>query len=66
MVLMMASYRFESMLCRILKKESEGQDPELCRRAAQGVRVAIYELDAIIGRAMAYDIVPMLPMNLYD
>ncbi|KAM0256120.1 hypothetical protein ACHAQJ_005207 [Trichoderma viride] len=63
MVLMMASYRFESMLCRILKKESEGRDPDLSRRAAQGVRVAIYELDAVIGRAMAYDVVQMLPMT---
>lgn len=65
MVLMTSSYRYESMLCRNLKKESEGRDPELLQRAAHGVRVAIYELDAIIGRAMAYDMLQMLPMALY-
>ncbi|RFU76657.1 hypothetical protein TARUN_5597 [Trichoderma arundinaceum] len=62
MVLMMSSYRFESMLFRILKKESGGRDAEISRRAGLGVRVAIYELDAIIGRAMAYDMLQMLPM----
>ncbi|UKZ51149.1 hypothetical protein TrVGV298_004905 [Trichoderma virens] len=62
MVLMTSSYRYESMLCRILKKKSEGRHPELQQRSAQGVRAAVYELDAIIGRAMAYDMLQMLPM----
>ncbi|KAK0765750.1 hypothetical protein N5P37_001688, partial [Trichoderma harzianum] len=63
MVLMTSSYRYESMLCRILRKESEGRDLELQKKSAQAVRAAIYELDAIIGRAMAYDMLSMLPMS---
>lgn len=65
MVLMTSSYRYESMLCRILRKESEGRDLELQKKSAQAVRAAIYELDAIIGRAMAYDMLSMLPMSWY-
>ncbi|KAL7904708.1 hypothetical protein GGI35DRAFT_192606 [Trichoderma velutinum] len=63
MVLMTSSYRYESMLCRILRKEAEGRDLELQRKSAQAVRTAIYELDTIIGRAMAYDMLSMLPMS---
>ncbi|PKK45679.1 hypothetical protein CI102_9214 [Trichoderma harzianum] len=63
MVLMTSSYRYESMLCRILRKESEGRDLELQKKSAQAVRAAIYELDAIIGQAMAYDMLSMLPMS---
>ncbi|KAL7943348.1 hypothetical protein V8C42DRAFT_346802 [Trichoderma barbatum] len=66
MVLMTSSYRYESMLYRMLKKNSEGHgDMELQQRAAQGVRAAVYELDVFIGRAMAYDMLQMLPMALY-
>ncbi|KAL6691655.1 hypothetical protein J3F84DRAFT_160019 [Trichoderma pleuroticola] len=63
MVLMTSSYRYESMLCRILRKQSEGRDLELQKKSAMAVRAAIYELDAIIGRAMAYDMLSMLPIS---
>ncbi|KAL7930298.1 hypothetical protein V8C35DRAFT_313507 [Trichoderma chlorosporum] len=63
MVLMNLSYRYESMLCRDLKIKAEGRDPELHQRAAQAVRAAVYELDALLGRAMAYDMLQMLPMS---
>lgn len=38
---------------------------ELQKKSAMAVRAAIYELDAIIGRAMAYDMLSMLPMSWY-
>ncbi|KAL7911545.1 hypothetical protein GGI35DRAFT_443036 [Trichoderma velutinum] len=61
-VLIATSYRFQCMLFRWLRKHWEVKDSLLSENANECLKLAMYELDAIIGRALAYDMLRNLPV----
>lgn len=65
MVLIATSYRFQCMLFRWLRKHWEANDSLLSENANSCLKLAMYELDAMIGRALAYDMLRNLPIALY-
>ncbi|KAK0761551.1 hypothetical protein N5P37_006504 [Trichoderma harzianum] len=61
-VLIATSYRFQCMLFRWLRKHWEVKDSLLSENANSCLKLAMYELDAMIGRALAYDMLRNLPI----
>ncbi|KAL6694219.1 hypothetical protein J3F84DRAFT_378899 [Trichoderma pleuroticola] len=61
-VLIATSYRFQCMLFRWLRKHWEAKNSLLSENANRCLRLAMYELDAMIGRALAYDMLRNLPI----
>ncbi|EHK25589.1 uncharacterized protein TRIVIDRAFT_229678 [Trichoderma virens Gv29-8] len=61
-VLIATSYRFQCMLFRWLRKHWEGKDSLLSENANNCLKLAMYELDAIIGRALVHDMLRNLPV----
>jgi hypothetical protein len=66
MVLMATSYRFECIFYRILCKRYQTADRISSQYLSteQRLHAAMFELDAIIGRVMAYDMLPLLNLPL--
>lgn len=53
------------MIFRWLRKHWEAEHPLLSENANSCLKLAMYELDAMIGRALAYDMLRNLPIALY-
>ncbi|KAL6818121.1 hypothetical protein GGI42DRAFT_309385 [Trichoderma sp. SZMC 28013] len=61
-VLIATSYRFQCMLFRWLRKHWEVKDSSLSENANSCLKLVMYELDAMIGRALAYNMLRNLPI----
>lgn len=62
--LKVASYRFESAICRMIRRQAHSPGTSRVDWATQRLRSAIFELDAIAGRMLANDMIQKLPISL--
>lgn len=60
-----SSYRFESIICRLIRRRWQSRNVERCEWAKQRLRSAIFELDAIAGRMLANGTIQEFPVSLY-
>lgn len=65
LVLLASSYRYECVIFRLLWQQFKSRDLASRKQAERRLRLATYELDILIGRALAYDLLGVLPMSLY-
>ncbi|KPM36019.1 hypothetical protein AK830_g10553 [Neonectria ditissima] len=61
-ILLASSYRFESVLARLLRMWWKSRNVDTSEWAKKRLRSAIFELDTISGRMLAKGILPKLPM----
>jgi hypothetical protein len=60
------SYRFECIMCRLLRRGRWGVRSEDMRKWAQGrFRAATIELDTILKKVLMYGIIRKMPTTLY-
>lgn len=62
--LKVASYRFESAICRMIRRQVQSPGASLTDWATRRLKSAIFELDAIAGRMLATDMIQKLPISL--
>lgn len=65
LVLQACSYRYECVIFRLLWQRFKSRDMAARKQAERRLRLTMYELDILIGRALAYDLLAVLPMSLY-
>ncbi|KAH8738441.1 hypothetical protein BGZ61DRAFT_440039 [Ilyonectria robusta] len=58
-----SSYRFEFVICRLIRRRWQSRDAERCEWAKQRLRSAIFELDAIAGRMLANGTIQDFPVS---
>lgn len=65
LLLLAMSYRMECIFYRTLRKRYRDINLTRCEWATQRLWSSMFELGTVIGRAMAHDIVDILPLSLY-
>lgn len=63
-VCMATSYRHECIFYRTLRQQQQGKDDTRCAWASKGLKQAMLQIDALIGRVITEDISRELPLTL--